>query len=550
MKSIQTKFIFLILVVIMLSSVLTGGIGIYRYGVAANNKSVEPINYLAENYACEINGIMGRVEQSVQVIAGCAEEFVDDTASLADEHYYDEYMRYLSSIMLNAAYATEDSVSVYIRINPEISTPHAGLFYVRTNGSTEFRVEPNTDISLYDKDDIERVGWYHIPVENAMEGEPSTWMAPYHNKNIDVYMISYVVPIFCNGELLGIVGMDIDFTMLQNLVDSIKVYDTGFAYLADDEFTIVYHKDVEMGMKADEIGIIFKDVIDDYAVEMVDGTLYDYEFRGVAKKMSYRKLNNDVNLVITAPTSEINSEYNSLMLQISVVTVLIAAVFVVITSLICRAMIKPLRQLTEETKGIADGDYIVDIHTRSKDEIGILADSFRDMAEKLHSYIEKINRLAHTDALTGCENKTAYDKMVKQLEDSITAGTAEFAVVVLDINGLKETNDSMGHYYGDMLISNCANIIRSTFPGCPLYRVGGDEFALILTDINYSSCEPYMASLDAALQLEQQRSGEAYVKLAAGSARFSEGDSCYNDVFTRADRVMYENKRKVKQIRV
>ncbi len=546
MRSIQTKFILLILVGIMLSSVLVGGIGIYRYTLGSNNKSAETINYLAETYAAEINGIMGRVEQSVQVIAGCAEQFVEDTDLLSDEQYYEQYMDYLSPIMLNAAFATRDSVSVYIRLSPEIASHDAGLFYIRTDGSDTFELEPNTDMSLYDSSDVEHVGWYYIPVANAADGQMTTWMEPYLNKNINVYMISYVVPIFCNDELLGIVGMDIDFTMLQNLVSSIDVYNTGFAYLADDEFTIVYHPNVEIGMRAADIGIVFEDIIGNYSIDVENGSLYNYEFLGVKKKMSYRKLNNNVNLVITAPQSEINNERNKLLVEISSITMLIAVVFILITTLICRAMIKPLRQLTEETKGIADGDYSVDIHTRSRDEIGTLADSFRDMAEKLQSYIEKINRLAHTDSLTGCENKTSYDKTVKQLEEKIENGSAEFAVVVLDINGLKETNDSKGHYFGDMLISNCANIIRASFPGCALYRIGGDEFSLILTDVNYSSRSAYMDSLDAALQLEQLRSGDDYVVLAAGLAEFEEGDTSYKDVFARADKIMYTNKHDIK----
>ncbi len=544
MKSIQTKFIVLILVGIMLSSVLVGGIGIYRYTMGANNKSAETINFLAENYAEEINGIMGRVEQSVQIIAGCAEEFVQDPSRLSEEQYYGEYMDYITPIMLNAANAMNDIASVYIRLAPELSTPEAGLFYVR--GDDGFAIEPNTDMSLYEQDDVERVGWYYIPVANAANGEYATWTAPYYNRNIDVYMISYVIPIHHRNELIGIVGMDVDFTMLQNLVGSIRVYDTGFAYLADDNFTIVHHPDVQRGMQASEIGIEFKDVMGDYDVDIEDGSLYDYEFRGIKKKMSYRKLNNNVNLVITAPQSEINRERDILLIQITVVTFIIAAVFVLITALICRAMIRPLRQLTKETKDIADGDYIVDINTRSRDEIGILADSFRDMADKLRSYIEKINRLAHTDSLTGCENKNSYEKAMSEMEESIAAGTAEFAVVVMDMNGLKETNDSKGHYYGDMLISSCANIIRASFPDCMVYRIGGDEFSLILTELNYRNRDAYMASLDMALQLEQERSGDPWLALAVGISEFREGDSSFKDVFTRADELMYENKRLAK----
>ena len=549
MRSIQTKFILLILVGVILCAFAVGGTGIYRYSIAAGNESAETINSLAEYHAAEINGIMGRIEQSVEVIAGCAEEFISDPARLSDEDYYNEYMDYLRPMLLNMAYHTEDSVSVYIRLNPELSTPDAGLFYICTDGSGDFHLEPNTDMSLYEKDDLEHVGWYYIPVDNAVSnGQHATWMRPYLNKNINVYMISYVVPIFCDGEVLGIVGMDIDFTMLQELVDGIHVYDTGFAYLAenDENFTIVHHNSVETGANAIDENIEFLSVIDEYDVDIEDASLYDYEYHNIEKRMSYRPLNNGVNLVISAPVSEINSDRNSLFRQIMLTTLVIAAVSVAITAVICRSLVRPLRKLTQEAKNIAGGDLNVNINTRTRDEVGQLADSFRDMADKLKIYIAKIHKLANTDSLTGTENKTAYDTAVNKLEEQIRSGEAEFAVAVLDINGLKQTNDTKGHIYGDELINRCVEIIKYAFPGCPVYRIGGDEFSVLLTGEELAHREEYMKSLAAALEEDRVSVGESYAALAYGIAEYRSTDSCYADVFNRADEAMYENKRAVK----
>ena len=549
MRSIQTKFILLILVGILLSALAVGGTGIYRYSIGANNKSAEVLNMLAESNAAEINGIMGRIEQSVEVIAGCAEEFVTDPSRLSDEQYYNEYMDYLLPIMLNAGYATDDSVSVYVRLNPELTTPDAGLFYIRKDNDDEFRFEPNTDLSLYEPDDLEHVGWYYIPVDNAInKGQHATWMRPYFNKNINVYMISYVIPIFCGEELLGIVGMDIDFTMLEELVDSISVYDTGFAYLAEDDanFTVVHHRSVPMGANALDENIEFVSVIDQYDVDIENASLYDYTYGGVEKKMSYRKLNNDVNLVISAPVKEINRSRDMLYLQITITTLLIAGIFAVITSLICRSFIYPLKELTEETVRIAEGDLDVEIHNNTKDEVGVLANSFREMAEKLNVYIAKIHRLANTDSLTGTENKMAYDTAVAKIEEQIKRCEAEFAVAVLDINGLKHTNDTKGHIYGDKLINRCVEMIKYAFPGLPVYRIGGDEFAVLLTGDAVRKQEEYLASLADALEEDKAAEGDSYVALAYGISDYRSTDSCYADAFNRADKTMYENKRAVK----
>ena len=547
MKSIQSKFILLILVGVILSSVLIGGIGIYSYNIGANNESAEKLNMLAEYNASEINGIMGRIEQSVEVIAGCAEEFVADPARLSDPAYFNEYMDYLRPIMLNAAYATDDSVSVYIRLNPEISTSNAGLFYIRKRTDTYFSLEPNTDISIYERDDIEHVGWWYIPVENALNGQPATWMRPYLNKNIDIYMISYVVPIFCGDELLGIVGMDIDFTMLQELVDSLHIYDTGFAYLAeeDDNFTIVHHKALEKGTNSIDENIEFVSVIENYDVDIDNANLYDYEHNGVKKRMCYKPLNNGFDLMITAPVSEIDHDRNVMLAFMACITAVICGAFIAVTIIVCRNLVRPLRKLTEETKKIAEGDMSVEIQTRTQDEVGELAGSFRDMAEKLRVYIARINKLANTDSLTGADNKTAYAAAIAELE-VFSGGDMRFAVAVLDINGLKQTNDTRGHSSGDALITRCAAIIRGSFNDCPVYRIGGDEFAVLLRGEHYDKRGEYMSALESAIEADREAYGEVYGVLAYGMAEYTSRDKCYEDVFNRADAEMYSKKKMMK----
>lgn len=547
LKSIQSKFILLILVGVILSSVLIGGIGIYSYNIGANNESAEKLNMLAEYNASEINGIMGRIEQSVEVIAGCAEEFVADPARLSDPAYFNEYMDYLRPIMLNAAYATDDSVSVYIRLNPEISTSNAGLFYIRKRTDTYFSLEPNTDISIYERDDIEHVGWWYIPVENALNGQPATWMRPYFNKNIDIYMISYVVPIFCGDELLGIVGMDIDFTMLQELVDSLHIYDTGFAYLAeeDDNFTIVHHKALEKGTNSIDENIEFVSVIENYDVDIDNANLYDYEHNGVKKRMCYKPLNNGFDLMITAPVSEIDHDRNVMLAFMACITAVICGAFIAVTIIVCRNLVRPLRKLTEETKKIAEGDMSVEIQTRTQDEVGELAGSFRDMAEKLRVYIARINKLANTDSLTGADNKTAYAAAIAELE-VFSGGDMRFAVAVLDINGLKQTNDTRGHSSGDALITRCAAIIRGSFNDCPVYRIGGDEFAVLLRGEHYDKRGEYMSALESAIEADREAYGEVYGVLAYGMAEYTSRDKCYEDVFNRADAEMYSKKKMMK----
>ena len=87
---------------------------------------------------------------------------------------------------------------------------------------------------------------------------------------------------------------------------------------------------------------------------------------------------------------------------------------------------------------------------------------------------------ADKDALTGVKNKYAYVDAEKSLNKQIDEGdNTAFAIVVCDVNNLKLVNDTLGHKTGDKYIKKACITICSIFKHSPVFRVGGDEFAII-----------------------------------------------------------------------
>ena len=543
MKSIKTKFIAFTLAIIILCTVLIGGITINNMSALANNNSTDILNLLVQNGAADINGILGRTEQTVTVLSGCINDYIaTSNTTITSPDFFDKLSDYIQPLMLNAANVTDDCIGVYIRYSTELTASDAGLFYTRNSEDETLTPFPCTDISLYSEDDVEYVGWYYIP-RNA--GVP-TWIPPYYNKNTGVRMISYIIPLYADNTFIGIIGIDIDFTMLENKIAGITAYETGQAYLTDDDFNIIYHPSLPAGTKPRQENIIFYEVYDKYTLNDYNGNLFHYNYNGAEKVYTYRTLKNGQNLCIAVPESDINSNLNKTISHIGILTILVAVIFIVITIVICNTITKPLEKLTSAADKIAKGNLNIDIDVHTKDEIGVLANALQKTTDELNLYVQKINRLAYLDTLTGVENKTAYDEAVKRLEKEIGDNNAEFAVVVLDLNELKKTNDTLGHYYGDMLITNAAKLIETAFVSCPVYRIGGDEFVIILKGVNYTSRNALYNNLDSALLNERSRGGEQGISIAYGTADFSDGDKCYSDVFTRADNAMYENKKKIK----
>ena len=154
--------------------------------------------------------------------------------------------------------------------------------------------------------------------------------------------------------------------------------------------------------------------------------------------------------------------------------------------------------------------------------------------------------MAYTDPLTGVKSKVAYAETEAAYNTSIRDGTRDaFAVVVCDVNGLKQINDTMGHKAGDELIRAACRIICEAFKHSPVFRIGGDEFVAVLSGQDFDRREEIMSEFN---KLVEKNKKNMEVVIAAGMSDFEPGkDKGYHDVFERADAMMYIRKRELKE---
>ena len=166
---------------------------------------------------------------------------------------------------------------------------------------------------------------------------------------------------------------------------------------------------------------------------------------------------------------------------------------------------------------------------------------YKDETVTYSREIGTTKQLAYRDALTGVKNKLAYLEKLKDLEIHVEDGTIkEYAVAVFDVNDLKRVNDTLGHEEGDRYLKDACKFICLRFKYSPVFRIGGDEFAVILEELDYRDRDEIMQGFDEDVDKNQR---DGLVVVAGGIAIYDPGsDECYNDVFMRADRKMYERK--------
>lgn len=546
MKSIQTKFIALILGCVLLSSVIIGGAGIYSAHRVVDNDSAQILNLQCVERVKDLNALFSRIEQSVKTLAVYASEHLESADRfMTDREYVKQYTRLLEPVAVNAADNTEGAMAVYVRYNPEFTSPTSGLFWSKTTLDGSFRKLTPTDFSDYSPEDTEHVGWYYIPVKNGK----ATWMQPYNNENINVKMISYVIPLYRDNKTIGVVGMDIDFSIVEELVGSTRLYKNGFAFLTDENGNTVYHKDLPMGTPMGKNNADLQSMVEEMKNGTSGNSLFSYRWQGEEMRMAFRSLNNGMRFAVTASAKEMDSAKNTLILQIVVSAVIIASLSVLLTVLMTRRLIKPLKELNVAAKKIAEGDLSISLAQPTKDEVGALAESFQHTVNHLQTYINYINGLAYRDPLTGVKNKTAYQDAEQRMDRKMRQGRPEFAVIMLDINRLKYVNDTFGHDFGDMLITDACKIICKSFKHSPVYRIGGDEFVVILENGDYEHyselLEQFQEEIDAHNKYARP---DSRLSIARGIAVYnSTTDLVFANVFKRADESMYQNKADMKK---
>ena len=117
-------------------------------------------------------------------------------------------------------------------------------------------------------------------------------------------------------------------------------------------------------------------------------------------------------------------------------------------------------------------------------------DEFRE-AEELKENLRYVERMARFDELTGVKNQKAFTEETRIMNVMMKSNTdtLHFGVVMCDVNDLKTINDTRGHSFGDEAIQRTSRLICNIYKHSPVFRIGGDEFAILLTGSDYDERE-------------------------------------------------------------
>lgn len=226
------------------------------------------------------------------------------------------------------------------------------------------------------------------------------------------------------------------------------------------------------------------------------------------------------------------------------------------------------RNFARQSHGRRDPSLLMyhapDINTHN--EVESLSEAITQMSEDMQSYVEDvlqaeeraksaeelaegISKVAYEDSLTQAKSQAAYAQKAAELTEAIDKGDAQFALLMVDLNNLKHINDTFGHDKGNEYLRGSVDLVAKTFAHSSVYRVGGDEFVVVVQGLDYAQRHELLQTLQTSLVDSQgNASAQPWERFSAacGMASYEPGDT-YKDVFGRADVAMYEDKTRIKR---
>ena len=213
--------------------------------------------------------------------------------------------------------------------------------------------------------------------------------------------------------------------------------------------------------------------------------------------------------------------------------------FTLFTALVLdRGIFRPLDRLRGATQRMGGGDLATRLGWQRRDEIGVLAQDFDEMAAELERGRDRLQALAHEDPLTGLANHRRFQEQLSERIRRAAQTEGRVALVILDLDHFKRINDGRGHPFGDQVLKGAGERLSAALSSIgETARLGGDEFGVVLPDTSreqaFALCEAARAAVTASAP------GDYGLTCSAGIACYPDDARSATDLVQLADGALY-----------
>lgn len=446
MRKISMKITVAIVLCCCISTAVLGIVGITHSQQIIQKESHDKLIATAEKYANQFSGELDVISEKVDELALHVQDSFDLSAYKADANYLANYEKELAVYIENFARKRTESFAAYCYFDPALSqTPH-DVYYVDSDGDQIPDRQNYIPFSYYDNTPTptDDKYWWYGPIQE----QKAIWTNPYEwtLANGEVIMVvSHAKPVYIEGQFIGVVGTYYLFDHMQETIDQIQVYDTGFASLYNEKFDVIIHPDYQAGNRntSDNLERIQDGALVPFLNDIGQNNsgIVQYEIDENNQIFAYSKLSNGWIMGLSPPVNEIYTDLNALIKTYSMLILGAAVMSILIGLLIGRLLSRPILKVVDAAKLIGTGDFTVQIDVRSKDEIKVLADTLNGTIRNISHLISQIQHFS--TELLGAATTLA---MVSE-QNTLAAEETAIALDELASGAIKQASDAEKSVY-------------------------------------------------------------------------------------------------------
>ena len=424
MKKIGSKIAIAIIICSILSSVIVGGLGIIKSTSFLKKEADDKLMYIAEKEANKFTQTLKIAETAVNSISNTIESNID-IAKLNENPntYLPQFTQQLDSVIEKNAQSIDSSQAIYVAFNFEKTSEIYESWFSRTaNG---FEKQPNEAVEDFKKED-KAYAWFF----DAVNQKNGVWIQPYVDQVTKVNMITFSKPIYKDNVFVGVIGIDIKFDDIKEDISKMKIYDTGYAVLLNE------NKDILVSAKQHDKN--------EFQIIKDSNSVTEFKDKDVDSILSSHELSNKWIIATVAPKSEVFKPIKQLYNQMMIVALIILAFAVLVALFIGKIISNPIIRLTNIIEKMSKLDLREDEELKKlskyRDETGnmvraitVLADVLRDFVGSLTQVSKNIiNNANEVKTLTYELNNDAGE--TSAATEELSAGMEETAASSEEIN--------------------------------------------------------------------------------------------------------------------
>lgn len=482
--SLKRKVLAVCLAGMILMALCVGGISLWTLSHLTYDYEIQNMNHLVDTKATIINDELLRSESIVNYAANSVSRKISDPDQLRNPAFQQRLAQSVDHDFQDATTNLHIICSYY-------------LYYPSENISALWKASRGHDSMFYDvlaqqRGESGQAAPRHVVAfAYLMDQGKAAWTQPYYSPYLNRYIISYLRPIYEDGVMVAIIGVDLDF---QAFIDRLYAKPSegeehGMIILSDATGTVEYSPKKPLGVPLADKDIHLVDTSDKVAeASQTDNTMVTYTWDGQQSIAGIKGLRNGMNFIDLRQVEQIYDRTHKAFMQMGFGLVAVCILASLLPLYMISRLSERLQLVIEAAKEVGEGNYDVKLHDMHPDDIGELSRNFQAMAEKVAAAQENLTYMSQHDALTGILNRMGLDK---EVADWLKAHPASHgALVSLDLDGFKFINDLHGHMAGDEALRTLAKDLIESFGHDQIIgRNGGDEFVVFMKDTEPEQAE-------------------------------------------------------------